>query len=476
MIKISISQNGYHEKPQKNEFGKIVYETKTIELEEMLNLISNGYVFSANFRLNKDGTFTQKNRRYDNFISSQFVMIDMDDDIDLSLDDLVKSLKFKPTFAYTTFNHGIKGNRYRLMYFFNEEIRNIEYLKCFYKSILHLNNLKLNDNCGCNPTQCVIGSNEKCNLLYNNILYNIKDFIKYKDLNINSNRYKDETNEEKCKSDYIRKEETRTNIEPDLHFLDEEFKNDFYELRYEDLLKKYLIKYPYFDHTPLTIDEEKPYIILPTNYLEIKRYWLYGTIVDDKGNTKYYKKYARKIKDGNRRKYKLFINCILRRFMMPTISFEHLLINLIYEFFYYIDNTNDPISRQTLYNIAKNAYIADLAKYSKLGVKSDKRKFIVNQDYCIRYELSKTQVANISRKMMLYEAIGQLYDVSMTDRENLKVLEENDVKVCLRTLKNFKRDCGLTKVREKRPSEECNFSGRDFFEIVATSEQWGVAS
>lgn len=64
--------------------------------------------------------------------------------------------------------------------------------------------------------------------------------------------------------------------------------------------------------------------------------------------------------------------------------------------------------------------------------------------------LTKRALANRSRKLIHYKQIGELYDCNMTDKENLEVIRQYGVKCSLRTLKNFKKDIGLTRKYTKR--------------------------
>lgn len=431
MIRIGISLKGYPTKPM---VKTLEYESIRIEITELIELIKNGYAFSANFTEEDNVKFSQKERTYKNFISTQILMIDIDDDYECSLEELVNGLKLKPTLAYTTFSHNIKGNRYRLLYIFNNEIKDRYIFKSLYYNILKDNNIKIKDNSGGSAVQCILGSRNDCEIIFNNILYNPNELLTEEQI--------------KCNSNYIKQEE-ENNIELEMHFSDKELRDDYRDLPYEEILNKYLIKYEYLDHTPIYADEDTPYIILPSNYIEIKRYWFYNVVKDEYENTKYYTKNVKRLKDGEGRKRKLFINGILRRFMIKDMPFEHILINLIYELFFYIDNRFDKITKSILLQIAVNVYKADLSKYEKLNVKTDKRRFIVNGEYCIKYGVSKRTIRNMSKKLITYDAIGNLYDPTLKDKENLKILKENGVDVCLRTLKNFKKDCGLSRTRNK---------------------------
>ena len=59
--------------------------------------------------------------------------------------------------------------------------------------------------------------------------------------------------------------------------------------------------------------------------------------------------------------------------------------------------------------------------------------------------LTKKALAMMERKRLHYGQIGKLYDFNMTDKENLEVMRQYGVKCSLRTLKNFRKDLGLTK-------------------------------
>ena len=167
-------------------------------------------------------------------------------------------------------------------------------------------------------------------------------------------------------------------------------------------------------------------------------------IYSENGSVKCYTSKARKIKDGEGRKKKLFINGILRRMMIPTISFEHLLNCLVYELYHYIDNSKDIIKKQRLFDIAMSAWNADITQYEHLR-QSDNREFIVNDNYCIKYNVSRSTARNISKKAITYDKIGSLYDCNLTDKQNLEVFKEHGFTTSPKTLQRFREAFGLTR-------------------------------
>lgn len=426
---LTISTNGYISKPSSDEIKKISYIRRDVNIDEIVSHIKEGYVFSANFNEDYTTTITQSDRRYENFISTPMVMFDLDRGIDCSLNELIDRLEYKPTIAYTTFSHQQdgKGNRYRLLYLFQEPIEDKDMYKGIYQKIKESFDFKIEDDCGKNPCQAVFGSSYDSEVIVTNEPYSIEDF------NI----------EEKYHSKSIKKEK-RNIIESKWNFQDKEFEYDFYHLGYEDIIHKYKDKYPFFEETILTnTNENSPYIILPKNYNKIQRYWINEKILNENNKEVWRHVRAKKIKDGNGRRRKLFINGILRRQMLPEITFEHLLCCFVFEMWYYIDNKQDKIKKQDLVTIATNVMEADVSVYS--FEKRDKRKYAVNEAYCQKHNISKVAARNISRRIINHEKIGEMYDASLTDKQNLEVFKQNGLNVSLSTIKRFRKGMGLSK-------------------------------
>lgn len=135
---------------------------------------------------------------------------------------------------------------------------------------------------------------------------------------------------------------------------DHEYITNFWNLSHKDLIEKYREKYPFFENNLEEANEDIPYITIPENYCCIKRYWFKEKTKLNNGNCVYSNRVC-KIKDGNGRRKKLFLNAIVRKYIYPQIEFEHLLHCLANELYYYINNSKDPISKQELYDIAENA-------------------------------------------------------------------------------------------------------------------------
>lgn len=220
-------------------------------------------------------------------------------------------------------------------------------------------------------------------------------------------------------------------------FLNDTFENDYRNMKMEDILAKYIDVFPNMEHTPFEIpDDDTPYIIYPVGYVEIRRWWrkrLNGRPI--------------KIKDGEGRRRILFLNGIIRRLINPDITFDNLLYNLLYELVHYHTNfkADNIIDKKEIYNIAKDIMNKDMADYERL--RGSRKKFMVNPNYCAKHKLSKNEVKNIAAKMIRYGQIGELYDCSLTDKENLEIMKENGLGTSLSTLKRWRKENGFTKYK-----------------------------
>lgn len=416
-MNVAISTNGYSTKPSATLIPRIEFANQNVNIFQLEQAIMDGHAFSAVFR-SKDKKYTQKQRTMDNFIEIQFVMIDLDDSSCDNIDILIETLVLLPTMAYTTYSHKVKGNRYRLLYIFNDIITNVDVYRQLYDQIVKKNNLQC-DPCGSNPAQMILGTNgPMADIRTFNKTYSLNDFdIKYKMI-------VDTTKAKKQKSD------TKISIE-----INDEFFDDFIHLSFSEFVDTYRTVYPHVQHTPFNRDNSKPYTMLPENFIYIRHKYCDEVYNGDVVGTNLVK-----LKDGQHRRKALYMCAIMRRLMIPDITIEHLLANAWYDLNYYISNAIDPINRYELTEICVRAYTADISKYDINTFKDKKQpKFIINDDYCAQNGISKKQALNISRKLLNYERIGEVYDPSLSLNENIKQMKELGVKVSKPTLISFKK-------------------------------------
>lgn len=468
----NLSTIGFSEKPQRNELSSLSFKKSNLTIEDICDCIRHGICFAGIYKSENDILFLRDKTR-DNFIFTQCVMLDLDNDIDVSLNELVDGMEIKPTISYTTFSHNQegKGNRYRLLYLFDEPIFDTEnkVYEQIYEQICSVNNLNLTDNCGKSMYQMFYGSREDCELIVSECTYSLADFgIEEQKCKPNSIylltqngiqmglHFQEE--EQKCKPNSITLKH-RNGIQMGLHFQeDDEFLLDFEKDSYLEILLKYKDRYPFFESTVLPeADEHTPCIMLPDDYMSIKRRTYKEPILDSEGNTKSYAIRIKKLENGQHRRDKLYINALLRRKMLPSIDFNHLLYCLVFELYHYVWNLDkdDMITKDDLKRICQRAMDADLSRYQALFERNkDKRKFIANPAFCENYGISRRSAANIGRKEQNRERFLEVYDPELTQQENLKRINDAGIKMSLRTLKARCKECGLTKYKMRQPVDD----------------------
>lgn len=437
---LSVSVENYKTKPS-DIVSQIKYVKRDLNLNEIETFIANGHSLSANFKHYQDGYVIQKYRNYENFSDTCFVFFDLDNDFDLSLKEVNDSLTLKPTLCYTTYRHIVEGNRYRLLYIFEEPITEIETYKVIYYKIMSINNFsKLEDNCGCNCVQNVFGSNYNLKgytYINNNITYHVKDFLDEKDITLHSKREESiiDCNVlfEGCKS---KREYIITN---------DSFLSDFHKMNLSDLLDKY--RYPIIDETPMEdVDEDTAYMPYPKDYVCIRRRWTYYQCLDSNGKEKARTTRIRRIKDGEGRRRLLFMNGIIRRLVTnDTITYDNLLYCLVYEFEHFYEYKD--IGKSDIKKVADSAWNADLTKYQ--GLRGAKNGFRVNPKFCLKYRLTPKQAKPIAQKQFNCHKIGELYDCSLSDAANVEAFKELGIDICVKTLQRWRKGNGITKYNKK---------------------------
>ena len=424
-FEVCISDKGYDHKPDRdNEVPNLTFHQTTTNVEGLANAVSKGYCYAPIFELRK---FDMDHKHAKDFRYSFFVSIDVDH-VQVNMNSMVDALEYKPTFAYTSCSNGENGEySYRLIYCFFDKLEGVDEYYSFVYAILKSNGLSIKDiDYRSREAERYYNGNGCGNIesYITNIIYDKEDFRDYyiqyhrpiKDKSINENHTYN----------------THYNM-----FLNDTFEYDYRNMKMEDVLAKYIDVFPNMEHTPLQeVDDDTPYIIYPIGYIEIRRWWrkrLNGKPI--------------KIRDGEGRRRKLFINGIIRRLINPQITFDNLLYNLLYELVYYHSNygADNIIDKKEIYKIATDVMNKDMSNYERL--RGSHKKFIVNPNYCIKYGLSKNEVKNMASKMIRYNKIGELYDCSQTDKKNLEIMKENGLKVSLSTLKRWRKENGITKYK-----------------------------
>lgn len=432
---VSLSTLKYDHKPnRKTEVGKLRFSRIYTDVTGFAEALVKGYCYAPIFR---SATFSMSDKTDRNFNYSPFISIDIDH-TNVDMNTMVDGLKYKPTLCYTSCSNGLDGKySYRLIYCFDEKIIGTSEYANYVYTLLEANQISIGDidKRSLKASQYYNGNGcGNIDIKVSNIIYSKIDFRDYyKDYNTINNII--------CNNESINLTNNTTPttiISYNDTFENKQFENDYWNLKMEDVLIKYINEFPNLEHTPLPdVDDDTPFIRFPNDYVEIKRYWK----VKNDGR-------AVKIGDGYHRRKNLFINGIIRRLINPSISFDNLVFNLLFELVNYISNFNAEyvIDKKDIFYIARNVMKADLTRAERL--KGTDRRFMVNPRYCEKYGLNKKQVRNIACKMLRNEGIGELYDCCLTDKENLEVMKEHGLVISPITLKRWRKENGISRYKK----------------------------
>ncbi|KAA6333327.1 hypothetical protein EZS27_018240 [termite gut metagenome] len=420
-FKTSISTKGFPNKPQGKEVSQIEFTEHSVSVPELLNYIKEGRPFCNVFKHTED-TFSISQKSETNFVGSYLIFLDIDNS-NIPLMKYVNSLSIKPTFSFSSFrNHIHECNyvfKFKLFYVFDTEIKDPDYFRHLYNSIVEKNNLTIEDNCGRSPSQFSNGTIPSCDSDITNIIYSFTDFPEYKPTE---------------KTPHEKKEgKSKINITVvDTNFI-ESLRN---KTPYFEIVKQYKNRYNYFDHTELEFNTEG-YALVPENYLTIYRKWYVGTFQKNNGEYSKFCAIHRSI-DGEMRRKKLFLAALIMRKIKPNISFENLLFNLVCEVDRYYNNSDRQLNPDTLISIAQTVVSKDI---SEIVIKSNGKrkppKFVIDKTYCSLNGKKPKEYKQEVGKKLSYNEIYNLYDCNISPKENLVILKEFGIKVSIRKLYEF---------------------------------------
>ena len=452
-FEISISTQTYKDK-NLIKWNSVEYQRQSITVEEFGRLIKDGHCFCHNFKT-KELLFGLAEKTDKNFLSADMVFVDIDD-CDIEMNDFVGSLTTKPTLYYTTPNNRTeKSNykyRFRLCYLFCLPIYTVESYHSLYDGIVaslrhNVKGMEMKDNCGRTPSQQFSGNAKAdCELHVTDNVFSFSDFP-FQNNNVLSSSFSI-SNGNLSKS---AKKDDDTVIEvKDLVIADKNFISDVNSLSPYDLIGKYKTKYQYFTHTELHYQDG--YALIPSDYQEIYRQMFTDTFIKDSGDEIKFS-VVKKLRDGDGRRRKLYIAGLVMKKILPNITFEHLLYNLICERTYYYDNSDRVLSNKVLADIARNVVKMPSEKIW-LQSKRNNRRFEVDKSYCAMLGISPNAMKNKVRKKLKDEEIGDAYDCSLSVAKNLAAFKEMGINVGKSKLYQWCKENGVNTKGMK--SNVCN--------------------
>lgn len=414
-IELSLSVDYYLNKP--NNIAQIRYKRHTLTQNSLMIVLKSGYCIAHCFRTMNE-VFTQSEKTNDNFEYTQMIGIDIDD-CETDMGTFIKGLEKKPTFAYTTFSNGVKGNRFRMIYLFNQKIDSIPLYKAVYNWIT--DGLNINDNCMRSVSQQMFGTNFTSKWYNSDTWYDIPHF--------------DEsiiTNQNKVSSQISISEKVSSQI-------GKSFINDMDCMESMDFIMKYRNSYPYFTESELQYKDG--YAVIDNNYYVVRRMW-YNQIYETNDGTVTVNE-VRKYKDGNKRRIRMYNTARILRNIKNDITAEHLAYILYCEREYYYDNSDNILSNERLLSIATE--ITSMPMDRVIMNNNGKNRFKVDKEYWKERGITPKQAVQIVRGQINDRNIGELYDFNLTDKENVQVMRENGINISVITLKRWRKKNGITR-------------------------------
>lgn len=410
-LNVCVSRETYDGKPTQADISSIRYECNELTIDEFVQKITSGHTFCA---LMKDNW-----RNKNNFKCTSMLVYDIDHS-DIPMNDYVSTLEIKPTFAYTSPSNKEDDCRFRLIFCLDFKICTLDEYYTISKSFSEQLMLKYVDEHSYLGEQYWNGNSNAEVVQYNNVL-------SIDSINVNT-VYKREFNSNNTKRTVKHNIEIHNILCENVQFID-----DYWNLSFEELLLKY--QYPNLMKTHIDYTDDEPIVYYPTNYIEITRPWQ-----KINGN-------ELKLKDGEGRRKKLYVNAILRRVINPSITFDNLLYNIVWEFYHYYINNGNRIDKKTLYDIVANAMKAEIN--TELITKGKPRyKFFVNKRYCEKYGVTIQQVMGKLRNKKQY--IGELYDPSLTDKQNLEIMNQYGLDIkSVKTIQRWRQENNIKKYNKK---------------------------
>ena len=425
-IELSLSVDYYLSKPKN--IAQIRYKRRTFTQNSLMVVLQTGYCVAHCFRTQNE-IFTQSEKTNENFEYTQMIGVDIDD-CDKDMETFIAGLKKKPTFAYTTFSNGIKGNRFRMIYLFNQKIDSIPLYKAVYNWIAE--EFNISDNCMRSVSQQMFGTNFAAKWYKSDIWYDVPHF----DESIITNQSVKSKVQNSLKQSAILDQSAKSKVQKEVSFeISKSFINDMNSMASMDFISKYRNCYPYFTETPLHY--ENGYALLPDDYCEITRPW-YKEEVGDKAVT-----VVRRLRHGDKRKTHMSNTAVIIRKIKNDITFEHLLYILVCERTYYYDNSDNVLTNKELINIAQWAMGIPVNKLNPKQIKHP--KFKLDKVYWRKQGITPRQAVQIVRGQINDRTIGELYDCNLTDKKNIEMMKEYGIKVSLITLKRWRKKNNITK-------------------------------
>lgn len=413
---VSVSTTTHKDKADFEAASKsLVYQKQSANIDTLCQLIKEGHSFCHCYDDNDD-TFTNSTKTQANFRYTSFIPYDIDDST-LPMDEYLTTLAYQPTIAYTTTSNGIKGNRYRLIYCFDSKIKGVGSYQALFDTLKVESGIGELDNCTHSPAQAFFGNAlPTCRMVCTHYIYHLPTATST-------------TTEKKEKvSKHIKNRKEECDI-----ICNDTFIQDFESMSLRKFVSTYSSEYQPIEESELTY--RNGYASIDENYLRIYRRWNPDT------------RHIHKWQDGEGRRKKLATAALIIRKIKPDITAEHLIYCLANEVVHYYCNIDGILNQSFILRVAKAALEKPIDEITIKG--HDKRKYKVDVAYWKSQGISIKAAVAKAKGVWNDERMGELYDLQLTDKENVEAMAEYGVKVSVSTLKRWRKKHGIVKYHDR---------------------------
>ena len=381
---------------------------KDTDLYDLLKLLENGHTYRANL----DNT---RNKGEKKLVSTQIVMLDVDGKHNSpKLDDFLKKTLFRPTFYYETFS-SVGGERYRLGYMLDKEIKTMEEYSAIAHIVLEKTGCldeEMVDSASFSAIQIFAGTDKP--ITYNYVAYKKADFDRLIDA-------------------YLPKVEVCRRFDVKLTYDEYDTMCDF--LSFEGTFENYINLHP--------IDKVLLKESMPDDEDDVYFYWTdYKCLLRKLVGGSFYHKFgdyyvSNTFHDGEGRRKKLTVNCSLIHQMYPHCSLEELLVLTCKCFLkYFTNDAEDTIGREFVFNTVAAEMHCPLCAKSPYTIK---KRFKVK-----KYDENGNRVHwKVQAKEYYSNQMLGMYDSALSVEDNLILIQQyyaaskDKHQVSLRTLRKY---------------------------------------
>lgn len=404
--------------------NKMAFRRSSVTIPEFLSLATSGYAFCNLFKFDPNREYkSTKGNGYDIkskpvyqqgrlkgamklqfkadqfFEGSQTIFMDIDYTNFINIPEYLGVLTYQPTCVYMSFSDklvkdGVTSRRFRLVYIFDKILNPEDFLrisKALAVQIIADTGEPMVDNCGERMSQYMNGVYGNPEYYISNCVYSSYDFPD-NNTNVITTAIQYNSNQNPA------------SIPKPIIIFDEALMNDMEYLSYETFMHYNSWRFTYCYRTEKEEWIDGLYQLTDESYLQL--WW-----------------YRDKVKDGEKRRTKLYKRACLRKLIAPCMDHDTALFNLYIDRERFFDNSDGVITIETLADKVRKAFeltpeelkevCASELKYWEVH----RPKFIVNPN--VDPARSQAVINEISKRLR-YARIDLVYNPNLSLQENLR--------------------------------------------------------